>query len=86
MNYQVMELDVWTDAEGHYEKNNFYNVGEIELSDSFDRVELISKLTEFGYNASFLDSALIEDYNADGEYIEVLNPEGYPLIDLKLML
>lgn len=90
MNYQVCELDVWTDEEGHYEKNNFFNVGEIELSNEFDRAEIISKLIEFGYDLNCLgrnlDDYRIEDYNADGDYIEILTPEGYPVIDLQRVI
>ena len=85
--YQVLSLDVWGgEEEGTFEKNDFYNAGEIEVNGEANESEILSKMIEEGFLASHctLESVAIHDYNAMGEYYEVKDAKsGYPLYDLQ---
>ncbi len=85
--YQVMSLDVWAgDEEGTYEKNNFFNVGQIQLADCASDEQILQAMIEEGFlniNAT-LETVEIQDHNCDGFYIEILDKtNNYPLYDLR---
>ena len=85
--YQVMSLDVWAgDEEGTFEKNNFFNAGQIQLPDCASDEQILQAMIEEGYlnaNAT-LETVEIQDHSCDGFYLEILERANkHPLFDLR---
>lgn len=85
--YMVMSLDVWGNAEEGFEKNDWFNVGYIELPSTHSHGDIIGELFHKNYlSKQGRELAEVFDYNAMGEYLEVIDKNtARPLYDLKLV-
>jgi hypothetical protein len=86
--FRVISLDVWGgDEEGTYEKNNFYNLGTIEVNEMDEDIKdsMINALIEADILVPECRSMIyIVDNYGNGDYYEILDKEtDRPLLDLQ---
>lgn len=87
MKYVVYSIDVWAgEEEGTYIKNNFFEIGHIDLPEDFSSQHIINNMIVAGLLISECTLLDVEITNSDceGFYIEITDSLNQrPLFDLK---
>ncbi len=81
--YKVLDLEVWGNEEDGYEKNDFFEIGRINLEDGDN---IIERLIDKEYlHESAIDLAEIDRNGGDSLYNIVEKSNGRPVYDLQLV-